>query len=575
MDFNQTLVVAIFASTIAALILTNKRPSSIFAVSLLALILGQQLSLNEVINNLTNQGLITLILLLLVSSAVDKTSLIKRLGRTLITANYAQSYWRMFVLTFFSSALLNNTAVVASLIGPVKQNQYHPSSKLLIPLSYIAILGGTVTLIGTSTNLIVDSFLIDHGHPGFNFWDFTLYGLVAGLSCGLLIFMLTPWLPTIENKNTKYNCYFIEAKVAADSELVGKSVEQNHLRNLPELFLVEVIRAKNLISPVSPDLIIQADDKLIFSGNAQNVGNLGHIKGLNLFAESNGLLRDNLTEVIISNRAQIIGYSLKTLGFRALFDAAVVAIRRDGESLSGKLGEIKLQAGDFLLLATGPDFLQRRNLTKNFFVLSEKKMPAKLSLWQERITLGGFIGVVSLAAASVLPLATGLVFLMALLIATGVSNTNELKGNLPLNLIIVIVGALSLATGLEKAGVIEHLTEILAPFAADVSPFTALVVVYVLTLLLTEAVTNNAAAALMFPFAFGITQVLNVDLMPFALAVAFAASASFMSPYGYQTNLLVFSATNYKFKHFVKIGLPVSICYSAIVLLLLKLTYPL
>ena len=152
-------------------------------------------------------------LLLLVSSTVDKTSLIKRLGRTLVTANFKNSYWRLFGLTFFSSALLNNTAIVASLIGPVKQNQYHHASRLLIPLSYSAILGGTVTLIGTSTNLIVDSFLIEHGHPGFNFWDFTLYGLVAGLSCGLLMFLMTPLLPEIANKNTEYNSYFLEADV--------------------------------------------------------------------------------------------------------------------------------------------------------------------------------------------------------------------------------------------------------------------------------------------------------------------------------------------------------------------------
>jgi di/tricarboxylate transporter len=575
MDINQLLVSCIFASTILALVFSDKRPSFVFAASLLALIAGQQLNISQVIVNFTNQGLITLILLLLVSSAVDKTSFIKRLGRTLIIASFNRSYWRLFALTFASSAMLNNTAIVASFIGPVKQNQYHHASRLLIPLSYSAILGGTVTLIGTSTNLIVDSFLIEHGHPGFNFWDFTLYGLVAGLSCGLLMFIMTPLLPEIKNKDRQYKTYFIEAEVAQDSELVGKSVEENHLRNLPELFLVEIIRAGKLISPVSPSLEIQPNDKLIFSGDINKVDALDHIKGLNLFAESNGLLGDNLTEVIISNRAQIIGKNLKALGFRALFDAAVVAIRRDGEALSGKLGEIKLQSGDFLLLATGPDFMQRHNLSKNFFILSEKKVATKLSKSQEMITLGGFLLTVSLAASSIIPLTTGLLFFIATLVIAGVTSNNEIKRNIPLNLIVVIVGALSLATALETTGVIGQLTEWIYPHISDTSPFWALLVIYLLTLVLTELVTNNAAAALMFPFAYGMVQVLNVELMPFALAVAFAASASFISPYGYQTNLLVFSASEYKFKHFIKFGLPISICYSTIVLLLLKYTYQL
>jgi di/tricarboxylate transporter len=573
MDINQYLVLVIFVGTILALITTDKRPSSIFAGSLLALIVSQQLVIDEVMSNVTNQGLITLVLLLLVSSAIDKTSLIKRLGRTLVTASFNASYWRLFGLTFFSSALLNNTAIVASLIGPVKQNQYHHASRLLIPLSYSAILGGTVTLIGTSTNLIVDSFLIEHGHPGFNFWDFTLYGLVAGLSCGLLMFLMTPLLPEIANKNTEYNSYFIEADVKKDCELIGKSVEENHLRNLPELFLIEIARDGKLITPVTPEVIIQAGDKLIFSGNIQHVGSLDHIKGLKLFAESNGLLRENLTEVIISNRAPIIGKTLKALGFRALFDAAVVAIRRDGESLSGKLGEIKLQSGDFLLLATGPDFMQRHNLTKNFFILSEKKMQKKLSRTQDWITLGGFLLTVGLAATSVLNLATGLLFFIAILVIAGVTSNNEIKRNVPLNLIVVIVGALSLATALENSGLIRQIMQLIGPWATSVSPIWALVMVYVLTLILTELVTNNAAAALMFPFAYGLVQTLGVPIMPFALAVAFAASASFISPYGYQTNLLVFSASNYKFKHFVKFGLPISICYSTIVLMLLKYSY--
>ena len=162
---------------------------------------------------------------------------------------------------------------------------------------------------------------------------------------------------------------------------------------------------------------------------------------------------------------------------------------------------------------------------------------------------------------------------MALLVFGGVTSNNEIKRNIPVNLIVVIIGALSLATALEKSGLINQMMQIIGPWASSVSPIWALVMVYILTLILTELVTNNAAAALMFPLAYGLVQTLGLPIMPFALAVAFAASASFISPYGYQTNLLVFSASDYKFKHFVKFGLPISICYSSIVLLLLKYSY--
>ena len=573
MDVAQILVLGIFLSTILTLIFSNKSPAMVFAGATLALLASQSVSMEQVLGNLSNRGLVILILLLLVSLAVDKSSLMKTVARKLIVKNRLISSIRVIALAFFSSTVLNNTAVVATLIAPLKHNRHIAPSKLLIPLSYAAILGGTVTLVGTSTNLIVDSFLIEQGHAGFAFWDFTLYGLSAGIICCLLILLLQPLLPNVQTRNNDYKNYIIEAKVEDGSPMVGKSIEANHLRNLPELFLVEIVRQKRLISPVSPELVIEAGDKLIFSGNIERVDTLDHLPGLSFFADSNGLLRENLTEVIISNRAPIIGKTLKSAGFRAKFDAAVMGIRRDGEKLSGKLGEISLKAGDFLLLATGPDFKTRPNINNNFFLLSDLKIEKKLSPQQDMLAILGFLTSIALAAFDVMRLDLSLLFLLMVLVVSKTISPQEVKRNLPTNLIIIIVGALSLSEALQSTALMSLMSETLTPLLQQTTPFVALVIIYFSTLLLTELITNNAAAALMFPFALGLSESLGLSIMPFALAVAFAASASFVSPWGYQTNLLVFSAGEYKFKDFARIGIFISGAYSCIILMMLKTLY--
>jgi len=355
---------------ILSLIFLDYRPSKVFAAALVASMAAGTVTINQVISNASNDAVVTLILLLVGSSAIDKTSSLKKIGRRILTESYIFSYWRIVLLCSLCSTILNNTAVVATLLSTIRNNTYHAPSKLLIPLSFATIFGGTMTLIGTSTNLIVNSMWVGEGNKSLGFFEFTMIGAVITVSCLLVLFVLTPLLPEINLRKKSVKEYFIEARVSRDSTLIGKSIHENRLRSLHSLFLVEIIRNNRMISPVTPSEVIEADDSLVFVGDVKAINELQDFNGITLFAGENGLLQQNLVEVVIANRSNIIGTTLKQAGFRDRFDAAVVAMQRDGESVSGKLGEVMLQEGDNLVLAVGPDFTNRHNISKNFFLLS-------------------------------------------------------------------------------------------------------------------------------------------------------------------------------------------------------------
>ena len=359
---DQLLVAGVFFALVASLVFSSWPAVWVFVSAMLATYFLGLVDTAEVLAKATNSGLITLILLLLVSIGLEKLSWLTRLSGKLITANYSVSLLRMGFFTALFSAFVNNTAVVATLAHTMRSNRHHPASKLLLPLSYAAILGGTVTLIGTSTNLIVSSFLEDATGQGLAFGDFIWVGL-AVTGVGLLVILASSGLlPAGTTEQIDINEYLIEAEVDADSALVGKSILENGLRELEDLFLVEIVRGSYLISPVAPQEYIEAGDKLIFSGDIKQIKVLEDFDGLRLFAIEEGLLRTNMTEVIVMPGATVEGKTVKDSGFRSLFDAAVVGMRRGGKRLSGKLGNITIHAGDNMMLAVGPDFNERKNL---------------------------------------------------------------------------------------------------------------------------------------------------------------------------------------------------------------------
>lgn len=574
MSLDAYLTLLIFALTVIGLIVLQSRPVAVFGGTLIALIGCNLVTKSQLLTSIANPGLVTLILLVLCSLALEKTRLLRIVASKIIVGNYHSTWLRLFGVTTLFSSILNNTAVVATLLSPIRNNPHHFASKLLIPLSYASILGGTLTLIGTSTNLIVNSMYIEASGRSLSFFSFTAVGAVLVVVCGIVMFFCARFLPDLEQEKANSAGYFIDAKVLDDSELVGRSVEINGLRHLESLFLVEVVRNGRLISPVSPTEVIQVNDRLIFCGEVTKLLQLGQFSGLEIFAEKNGSLDSNLTEVVVRQESIIVGNTLKTTGFRALFDAAVVAIRRDGEQVSGKLGEIVIRAGDFLVLAVGDDYRTRTNISKNFIVLSGVEPETRINGWRAWLSIGGFISIIGLAAFGVVDLLEGLVLLLGSLLFTKSLTANELVRRFPIDIWLVVSSAILLSNALVNSGVVEWLSGFINQFNDPTYVFIALVLVYLMTWFMTELVTNNAAAALMFPIGYSVALGFGVDVLPFVMTVAFAASGSFISPYGYQTNLMVFNAGNYRLVDFIKVGLPVSLVYGAVVLLMVPIVFP-
>ncbi|WP_371378348.1 SLC13 family permease [Thalassotalea aquiviva] len=573
-SFDQSAMIVIFIATLLGLVKYQNAPEKVFGFATIACLSMGYVSVNELLINAINPGLVTLIILISCSFAFERTSFLRVLASGLINRSIVASYIKTLLSTALASAILNNTAVVATLISPIKNNKFINPGRLLLPLSYAAILGGTLTLVGTSTNLIINSMLIEQGSEGFNFFDFTLIGLCAMSVCFVVLFLRLRTLPKTHLGQKADKHYFVEAEVVADSKLIGRSIEENGLRSMDSLFLIEIIRHGHLISPVTPEEYIQQGDVLIFTGDISKVFMLQQFDGLQLYAEKDGLLRDDLTEVLIKPGSAIIGLTLKRAGFRARFDAAVVAIRREGSTLSGKIGDVIIQSGDFFVLAAGKDFPTRTNLSKNFFILTGLEPENMLSGWRDKFTLFGFLGAISTSVLLSIPLLNCLIFYLAALFAFKCLSINEIKRRFPLEIWIIVVSALTLATALENTQTSTLIADFVHQFLAGKSVFAAFVAVFVITLVMTEVITNNAAAALIFPIAYNMALGFEVSPLPFVMAVAFGASGSFMSPYGYQTNVMVYSAGNYKLLDFVKFGAPISLTYAIVVLYVIPIVFP-
>ena len=568
------LVAALAIVALLGLLITSRfRPAVLFgSVAVLFYVLGY-LDLPAWLGSYTNASLSVLVLLLLVSAVLEKTLLGGYCARFLITRRYRLSLLRLGVVTAAVSGFLNNTAVVASLMAVVRSNRFHAPSRLLIPLSYCSIAGGVTTLIGTSTNLIVNSLVVEQQLPSLGFFDFLPVGLLlcaAVTTCLLLICRLLPEYP---EQPPDLQEYLIVTRVLPGSPLIGRSILDNGLRNLGSLFLFEIERDGTVLSPVGHHEIIRAGDRLIFSGDITHLEILERFRGLSLGGDGGAALRGlRLIDVIVSQDSALLGRPVRELGFRARFNAAIIALRR-GRRQIRRIGATELRPGDRLILAVGRDYGRRRGLERDFIVLSELEPHPHLGAWRSAAVLAAFAAVITLAALEVVELSRGLLLMLLGCLAARLISLGELRRRFPLDIFIIVGSSLAITKVLVGSGLAADAAGLILDLFGSGGVYGSFAGVYLLTLCLTEIITNNAAAALALPIGLATAEALGVSPYPFIFAVAYGASAGFMMPHGYQTHLMVGAVCGYRTTDFMRVGWLVSIAYSAVVLTCVPLVF--
>ncbi|HRP94630.1 MAG TPA: SLC13 family permease [Rhodocyclaceae bacterium] len=570
------LVLASLAALLALLVQGRIAPAVLFSALAGLYYLGGLVEQQVLLASYTNPALATLILLLLVSLALERSPLLDRIADLLLKGRPTLATLRLSGVTALFSAFLNNTAVVGAMLGVIAKQRHIPPSRLLIPLSYASILGGITTLVGTSTNLVVNSFVVAAGLAPLGMFTFALVGVPTALACIVVMLLSARLLPAhAPDAREPRQAYFLEAQLTPGSPLAGRTIEANRLRSLDGLFLLEIERGDRLISPVGPNETLEEGDILVFTGEVAKVQALQHFPGLQVFGNrADALLGSNLVEVVISNESELANRTLRDVDFRSMFDAGVVGIRRGRKRLTGQLGRIPLRVGDSLLLAVGADFAQHRNLDRNFHVLNGTPVRPRLTHGQSRFALSGFALVIALSALEWVPLFNGLLMLLALFVAARLLTLGEMRRRFPFELLLIIGSALAIARAMEDSGAALLIANGVRGIFDGYGVWGALIGVYLLTLILTEMVTNNAAAALAFPIALSTAKALGVDPIPFVMMVAYGASACFLMPFGYQTHLMVYSPGRYRLIDYVRAGLPVSFVYSLMVILLVPAMFP-
>ena len=583
MDAFVTLVVTV--GVLAGLVWNRWPAEWLMMAAAVSLILLGVISPATFLAGFANPGIMTIGALFVVAAGVQETGALRWMLERLLgrPSSPSSALARLMPITSLLSAFLNNTPVVALFIGLVQgwcARMKIPPSRLLMPMSYAAILGGTCTLIGTSTNLVVDGLLQSQANlPGLGIFDISALG-VPVLIVGTLWMVLIGWRFLPQRKGLVEQLgngreYSVAMRVADKGPLHDKSIEEAGLRSLQFGYLAEIERSGKLLSMVGPDTILQSGDRLIFVGVADTAHEVRVFRGLE--SDAAGLDLDHhqrrMVEAVIAPSSPVVGMNVREARFRTRYQSVILAVSRDGERINSKVGDIVLRPGDTLLLEAAADFTRLHRYNREFLLVSTLDGNGMPNLTKAPIALAIMSLMIITHLAGMVELVEAAVAAAILMVFTGCLPASQARASIDGSVLVVIAAALGLGQAMTDSGAAQMVADQLMQFGGG-SPFLMLVLVYLTTTLFTEIITNNAAAVLMFPIAMAVSEQMGVSLMPYAIAIMFAASASFLTPLGYQTNLMVMGPGGYKVSDYMKVGLPMSLIVGIASVALIPLIWP-
>ena len=587
MELQAILTLTVLGGAIA-LFATERLPVDVVAVlALCALVLLQLVTPAEAVSGFANEATLTVAAMFVLSAGLQRTGALAALGRL-----FARVRWQWaFVLLVMGtvvvvSAFVNNTAAVAvflPLVLAATARNGVPTSKVLIPLSYAAQFGGVCTLIGTSTNLLVNSLAKNLGHPGFSLFEFTALGAACSVAGMVYLSTAGRWLlperRAAQLTDTyELGKYITELRVMPRSPLIGRSVESAKLAEQHGVYVLELLRGEQKVwSPRSETLA--EGDVLLVRGDWSRLTELKERARLELdpqFRLDDAQLQPGdkvLVEVMVAPNSRFVGHTLKALDFHWHYNATVLAIHRRGEVLREKLRDVSLSVGDILLVVTSGDEVRALRENPNVVVIQEREEGSAMRR-RAPLALAIMVAVIAVSGFGLVPIViSALVGSVAMVLSRCLPH-EDAYGAIDWRVIVMIAGVLPLGIALQKSGAAEWLAANTLGRVGDYGPLAVLAVLYLLALVLSELMSNAAAAVLLVPIAWSTATTLGYSPTPFLVAVTFAASTSFSTPVGYQTNTMVYNLGNYRFTDFMRVGIPLNLVFWVIGVALIPLIWP-